>query len=49
MAGSPEQVHRTFLDALNARDLVAAQACVDTATYQEDCVESSARPCSCRI
>ena len=31
-------VYRRFLDALNAKDLTAAEPCVDVASYRENCV-----------
>jgi hypothetical protein len=39
-AGSPDPaaVYRRFLDALNRRDLTAAEACVDPTRYRENCV-----------
>jgi predicted ester cyclase len=38
MDTDPAQVYRRFLEALNAQDLAAAEACVDVATYRENCV-----------
>ena len=38
MERSPEVVYRTFLSALNDRDVEAAAGCVDRLRYREDCV-----------
>ena len=35
---SPADVYRQFLDALNSQNLKAAEACVDTERYRENCV-----------
>ena len=35
---SPEVVYRTFLSAVNDRDVEAAAGCVDRVRYREDCV-----------
>lgn len=38
MDTDPAQVYRRFLEALNAQDMDAAEACVDAAAYRENCV-----------
>ena len=38
MERSPEVVYRTFLSAVNDRDVAAAAGCVDRVPYREDCV-----------